>query len=98
MTILFEILGSINDNIHLYDLNTKNDILEYFPQINPEKIYVTSIEALKFSKIGDLEVISNAKKKYKIPQVDYIFQYSRASQKLNYTLKAFTHLISKIPM
>ena len=76
-----KLISSINstDNYFANSLNTKQDFIEYVPNINSENITVIPLSTGKpYFKIGDEYYINQIKRKYSIPtdkkyNISYIY-------------------------
>ena len=97
----FELSKYINSNDYYFNNSafTRNDFITYFPQIDPEKSFVTHLAASAILKnITDDTELSNVKLKYGIPEnLEYVLSICSLEERKNLIIActAFIDFIKK---
>ena len=95
-----QILESINKETWVICIShsTKNDLLEYKNDIDPEKIIVTHLAASEnFYRCVDRGKIASVRRKYKIPEGNYVLSLCTLEPRKNLDtlVKAFAQLVQQ---
>lgn len=96
-----KLISSINstDNYFANSLNTKQDFMEYVPNINPENIIVIPLSTGKpYFKVNNYSYINQIKNKYGIPaNKKYIFSLCNLDPRKNliFSIKNFLNFTEK---
>lgn len=96
--LLHRVIKSIHEGTWVFCISetTKNDLLNYNPLVDPDKVAVIPLGASDlFNKCTDVHIVQTTGKKYGIPAQPYFLSLSTLEPRKNIasTIRAFVHLV-----
>lgn len=96
--LLHRVVKSIHEDTWVFCISetTKNDLLNYNPLVDPDKVAVIPLGASDlFNKCTDAHIVQTTGKKYGIPAQPYFLSLSTLEPRKNIasTIRAFVHLV-----